>query len=152
MALTRKTQLRSKTPLSRGTSQLKRSPFSRIGSPFGPTDAKKREWQNGMKRRIKKPAIAEREHMGIVAGLCCIVCRNLGYGESPAEVHHVRYLAGGGQRSSNMDTIPLCPNHHRIGGYGVAYHAGPEEFERRYGTEVELLEQTHREIGIKEAA
>jgi hypothetical protein len=86
--------------------------------------------------------------MGIVAGLCCVVCRNLGYGDSPAEVHHVRYLAGGGQRSSNLDTIPLCPNHHRLGGWGVAYHAGPEEFERRYGTEEQLLNQTREECGV----
>ena len=29
---------------------------------------------------------AEREHMGSVAALGCIVCRNLGFGASPAEV------------------------------------------------------------------
>jgi hypothetical protein len=101
-----------------------------------------------MKRRARPKATkAEREHMGVVAGLACIVCRNLGFGESPAEVHHVRYLAGGGQRSGNLDTIPLCPLHHRLGGWGIAFHAGPEEFERRYGTEAELLKQTRREIG-----
>ena len=134
-----------KKPMARGSWSRKSSPL-----PEGGIKAAMR--RTAMKSRVKKPTVAEREHMGIVAGLCCIVCRNLGYGESPAEVHHVRYLAGGGQRSGNMDTIPLCPNHHRIGGYGVAYHAGPEEFERRYGTEAELLEQTRREIGIKEAA
>lgn len=30
--------------------------------------------------------------------------------------------------------------HHQHGGYGVAYHAGPAEFERRFGTQAELLE------------
>lgn len=118
MSLARKKPLRSTVPLAR-------APFKRK-----------------TRKRAKK---AEREHMGVVAGLCCIVCRNLGYGESPAEVHHVRFLAGGGQRAGHRDTIPLCPLHHREGGYGIAFHAGPAEFQRRYGTEAELLEQTRRE-------
>jgi hypothetical protein len=28
-------------------------------------------------------------------------------------------------------------------------NAGPEEFERRYGSEAELLEQTRRETGVQ---
>lgn len=127
-------------PMSRG---------SRKSSPFALSDRK--TWERGIGRKGKKaPPKAEREHMGVVAGLCCVVCRNLRLGDSPAEVHHVRYLAGGGQRSGNLDTIPLCPLHHRLGGWGVAYHAGPEEFERRYGTEEALLEQTKRETGQKQ--
>ncbi|VVD74692.1 Ref family recombination enhancement nuclease [Pandoraea commovens] len=119
MSWARKTSLRSSVPLAR-------SPFKRKS-----------------RKRAKK---AEREHMGVVAGLYCVVCRNLGYDESPAEVHHVRFLAGGGQRAEHADTIPLCPLHHRVGGYGVAFHAGPAEFQRRYGTEAELLEQTRRDV------
>ncbi|VVE55613.1 Ref family recombination enhancement nuclease [Pandoraea communis] len=114
-----------KVPLRSG-GQIKRSAFKKSRRP-----------------RAKK---AEREHLGIVAGLCCIVCRNLGFGESPAEVHHVRFLAGGGQRAGHTQTIPLCPLHHRLGGYGVAFHAGPGEFQRRYGSEEQLLEQTSREV------
>jgi hypothetical protein len=110
-------------------------------------EAKKRV---GLKRKAKRAPKAEREHMGVVAGLFCVVCRNMRLGESPAEVHHVRYLAGGGQRSGNLDTIPLCPLHHRLGGWGIAYHAGPEEFERRYGTEADLLAQTKRETGVEQ--
>jgi hypothetical protein len=121
-------------------------------SAFALADRKTALRRTEMKKRArkKKATAAEREHMGAVAGLCCIVCRNLGYGDSPAEVHHVRYLAGGGQRSGNLDTIPLCPQHHRLGGYGVAIHAGREEWERRYGTEAELLAQTHCETGIEQ--
>lgn len=101
------------------------------------------QFKRKSRKRAKK---AEREHMGVVAGLNCIVCRNLGYGASAAEVHHVRFLAGGGQRAAHTETIPLCPMHHRVGGYGIAFHAGPAEFQRRYGTEAELLEQTRREV------
>jgi hypothetical protein len=134
-------------------SPMKRTAFARkADAGFSSFRSAGKELQRTpMKKRARKRATkAEREHMGVVAGLYCIVCRNLRLGESPAEVHHVRYLAGGGQRSGNLDTIPLCPRHHRIGGWGVAYHAGPEEFERRYGTEAELLEQTRRETGIEQ--
>ena len=88
---------------------------------------------------------AERDHMGAVAALGCVVCRNLGFGETPAEVHHI---GNGtlGKKASNFETIPLCDAHHRNGGHGVAVHAGRKTFEARYGTERELLEQTRREL------
>ena len=88
---------------------------------------------------------AERDHMGAVAALGCVVCRNLGFGETPAEVHHI---GNGtlGKKASNYETIPLCDVHHRNGGHGVAVHAGRKTFEARYGTERELLEQTRREL------
>ncbi|SDV49800.1 Recombination enhancement, RecA-dependent nuclease [Chitinasiproducens palmae] len=79
--------------------------------------------------------------MDAVARLGCIVCRNLGFLDSPAELHHPRFLAGGAQRSSHMDVIPLCPTHHRLGGLGVALHAGRQSFEAAYGSEAELLAQ-----------
>ena len=52
---------------------------------------------------------AERDHMGAVAALGCVVCRNLGFVDSPAEIHHVRTGQGMGQRASNYEVIPLCP-------------------------------------------
>ena len=85
---------------------------------------------------------AEKEHLSKVAGIGCIVCRMQGNEESPAEIHHIRHGQGMSQRASNYDAIPLCHGHHRTGGYGVAIHAGRKEFERLYGTEVELLELT----------
>ena len=131
----KRSSLTRKKPMSRGSWK---------SSPSGST-LKQRA---AIKNRVKSKTKAEREHMGIVAGSFCIVCRNEGLGESPAELHHPRFLAGGGQRSSHMDVIALCPIHHRLGGYGVAIHAGQEEWERRHGTEAELLEQTRRETGI----
>ena len=82
-----------------------------------------------------------KKHMARVAELGCIVCRNTGYGYSIAEVHHIREGAGMGKRASNFDTIPLCPNHHRNGGHGIAFHAGKRTWQELYGTESELLEQ-----------
>lgn len=90
---------------------------------------------------------AELRHMDAVARLGCVVCRNLNLGASPAELHHPRFLAGGAQKASHFDVIPLCPIHHRTGGIGVALHAGQRTWEAKYGTESELLEQVRREIG-----
>lgn len=91
---------------------------------------------------------AEREHLSRVAALGCIVCRNLGYGETPAEIHHIRTGQGVAQRASNYSSIPLCHPHHRTGGHGVAVHAGKQTWEKNFGTELELLEQVNNELGV----
>ena len=79
---------------------------------------------------------AERAYFNKVVELGCIVCR------MPAEIHHLRTGAGIGMKSKEV--IPLCSNHHRNGGYGVAYHAGRLAFEANFGTELELLERVHK--------
>lgn len=78
---------------------------------------------------------SEKRYMNRVAELGCIVegC------SAPAEIHHPRFAAGTAQRTSHYLAIPLCPLHHRMGGHGVAIHAGQTTFERMYGTEVDLL-------------
>lgn len=81
-------------------------------------------------------------HMAKVAEVGCIVCRGIGYGYVPAQVHHLKEECGAGQRQSPFLTIPLCPAHHTDGGPGVAYHAGFRAFERLYGTELDLLAAT----------
>ncbi len=82
----------------------------------------------------------ERSHYARIADMGCIVCNLAGYGHSPCEIHHIRTGAGAGQKSHWSKAIGLCPSHHRLGGYGVAIHAGIDGFERSIGmTEVELL-------------
>lgn len=85
---------------------------------------------------------AEREHYAKLAELGCVVCINKGHGYSQAEIHHLRTGAGMGQKSSYENAIPLCPQHHRTGGYGVAIHQGQGRFHELYGTELDLLELT----------
>ena len=84
----------------------------------------------------------EREYRNRVVALGCLVCRNLGYGPTPADYHHIRTGQGTSQRASHFLGIPLCRDHHQHGGHGVAIHAGQETFERMYGTELDLLAQT----------
>lgn len=87
-----------------------------------------------VRRRKPLPTAEERRHLALVASLPCAVC-----GATPVEVHHLRSGQGMGQRSGHFRTIPLCPTHHRTGGFGVALHAGSREFQRHHGTEEELL-------------
>lgn len=77
----------------------------------------------------------------------CIACRNMGFTNSPAEAHHIGNGTMG-KRASNFEVIALCPTHHRHGGHGVAVHAGRKAFEASHGTEMDLLEQTRRELGL----
>lgn len=124
--------------LSRST-PMKRTPMARKA-------AKPRKTTPPKVKDTPKPkpttTAQEKAHMGKVAALSCLICYQ------PAEVHHCRAFAGAGQRSSAFQTIPLCPTHHRLGGSGVAIHAGIQSFERNHGTERELLAQTLRMLGF----
>ena len=74
--------------------------------------------------------------------LGCIVCLNEFGVRSPPDIHHIH--KNGNRRVDDYHTIPLCPNHHRSGVNNSMYvsrHPWKSEFEKRYGTEMELLEQ-----------
>ena len=88
----------------------------------------------------------EKAYLDRVASLGCVVCRNHGYGDTPAQIHHIRTGQGMSQRASNYLVIPLCPQHHTDGGKGVAIHAGQQSFEAIYGSELDLLAQTIGDI------
>ena len=90
---------------------------------------------------------AEKLHLSRVAELRCIVCRNEGLGETPAEIHHCSSGTGMSVRADNFHVIPLCHIHHRTGGHGVAIHAGRQSWENKFGTETELLVQVLYELG-----
>lgn len=91
---------------------------------------------------------AEREHLSRVAALGCIVCRNLNYGDTLTEIHHIRTGQGVAHRADNYSTIPLCHPHHRTGSHGVAVHAGKQTWEQNFGTELELLLQVNSALGV----
>jgi hypothetical protein len=86
----------------------------------------------------------ERNHYDKLSQLGCIVCQVLGHGYSAPHIHHIKSgNAGMGKKSHWSLAIPLCPQHHQHGGYGVAIHAGKKAFEAAISmTEVELLNET----------
>lgn len=96
--------------------------------------------------------------MGKVAQFGCIACRiRLGVHE-PTTVHHI---TDGGRRLGHLFTIPLCPWHHQ--GYcrsgmtsksmeaqfGPSLAKSKRDFERIFGTELDLLEQVRTCLGFK---
>jgi len=81
----------------------------------------------------------EKEHLRKVADLCCIVCRKMGYNDTPAEIHHIKQ-GRMSKRSTHYETIPLCPYHHRTS--NEAYHYNSKKFTQKWGTQQELLEET----------
>lgn len=67
-----------------------------------------------------------------------MACRLLGYGETPASLHHVREGQGMAQRASDWLVIPLCKEHHQ-GKHGIHGH-GFEAMTKL--TEMDLLAAT----------
>jgi hypothetical protein len=78
-----------------------------------------------------------------VAGLGCGLCRRLGYGETPAELHHPREGVGKAQRASDWLVIPLCADHHR-GSKG--WHGTRDDFKRHSVNEWDILADTIEEV------
>lgn len=86
---------------------------------------------------------SERNHMNRVAELGCLACRQLGYHDTPAELHHPRSGAGMSQRASSLDVIGLCPAHHRGTHHPLtpSIHLDRRAFEAAFGTEAALLQR-----------
>ncbi len=74
------------------------------------------------------------DYMANVYG--CVVCKKLGYGFTPACIHHFRSDVGLSQRSKKY--IPLCWNHHQHPEHGI--HGGTKSWQKKHGTEQELLD------------
>ena len=78
------------------------------------------------------------DYLERVASLGCILCKHLGLGYTPAEVHHVESIR---DDLSDYATVPLCQEHHRgaSGVHGLRRRA----FEMRYKlSDVDLLAMT----------
>ena len=85
----------------------------------------------------------ERKHLNRVAELGCLVCSRMGYPGTPAEIHHKRAGTGAGRRSSHLDAIPLCPEHHR--GKTGLHGLGTKGFPKHWGYDEDDLLREVRE-------
>ena len=85
---------------------------------------------------------AEKDFHSDVRELGCIVCLLHLHVHSECDVHHI---LSGTKRKGEMFVLGLCPSHHRSelnNAVVVSRHHWKAEFERRYGTEAQLLERT----------
>ena len=86
----------------------------------------------------------ERRYLSRVAELGCLVCRRMGYPDTPAEIHHKRAGTGAGRRSSHLEAMPLCPEHHR-GKTGI-HGLGTKGFPKHWGFNEDDLLQDVRDL------
>lgn len=112
-------------------SQLYKSVLDVLGTSFcsAPSQRSRQQKTQPLSFSVMRPEVTtmtkdDKDWLSDVAELGCIVCRNLGFGSTPAEIHHIRTGQGAGQRANHKRTLPLCPAHHRTGGFGVAIYAG----------------------------
>lgn len=84
-----------------------------------------------------------------VAALGCIACLIDGNPGTPAELHHIRETAGGGQKALDSDVISVCPAHHRGTDHPrtPSIHLDRLAFIARYGSETELLARVRVLLG-----
>lgn len=95
---------------------------------------------------LKRGSQAARDYMGRVAALGCAICRRMGWGATPAEVHHRKDGTGLGKRAADEDSCPLCPEHH-TGPTGI-HQLKSDGFLESYGvTEDDLIRETQRLLG-----
>lgn len=86
----------------------------------------------------------EAAHLSRLADLGCMLCRRLGYPDTPAEIHHLRQGQGMAQRASHFLTVPLCPTHHRDNTLGI--HGARGAFKQAKCDEMDLLADTLQAI------
>ncbi len=137
--LKRSGPIKSKAPMSRGVAQLGRS--GKLAPKPGKARAKP------MKSGKVPPNAAEKEWMGKVAELGCIVCRQQGRGFVPCAVHHI---VEGGRRLGHLFTLGLCqPGHHMDSPdkSQISRHPNKARFTAAYGSEYELLWITKQLLG-----
>lgn len=95
----------------------------------------------------RTPTKLEAEWMAAIVAYGCVACRiDFNLYVKPA-VHHI---LRGGVRMGHLFTLPLCdPGHHQNGDrFGmVSRHPWKARFEKRYGSEMELLGRLKRELG-----
>ena len=87
---------------------------------------------------IKNTKKYRSEYLSKLANLGCIICKKMGFQDSPAEIHHINE-GRIGKRASFRMCLPLCANHHRNG--SESYHYSPKRFSAKWGSQKELLQE-----------
>lgn len=94
----------------------------------------------------RTPTKLEAAWMDAIVRWGCVACRIDGVPPRPPAVHH---LLSGGQRIGHLSSIGLCDPGHHQGGKPlgmVSRHPDKAAFEKKYGTEKQLLARTRKEL------
>lgn len=120
-----------RTPLARGTKQLKRSALARK------TRLRQKRAKPRRSSRVRDPA-----HLEFVRRLPCCLC-NRGPRSEP---HHDTEKRGMGQKADDTRTIPMCHRHHM----DAQSYAGPFKGWDKYRMRAWFEEQLARVMAAKE--
>ncbi len=101
----------------------------------------------------RTPTAKEKRYMTAIVELGCCVCANTFDVYSPATIHH---CDGKTKPGAHFKSIALCASHHQVASdsgewatrHGPGRNAGKSMFEAAYGSEADLIAQSHREVGI----
>lgn len=113
------------------------------------TQAQARPKEVKARKGKRAPTVAESAWMDAIVAHGCICCRMDGHGYVPACVHH---MLRGGHRIGHLFTLPLCPGHHQAGTGApglIARHPNKAQFEKKYGSEFDLLHGLQLLLGFK---
>jgi len=86
----------------------------------------------GLKPDKPKP---DPEYLARVRGLPCCICAAFGEPQmTPTTAHHVIHGRFSQRKTPDRMAIPLCADHHQLGGNGkLALHSEPTKWKRLYG-------------------
>lgn len=136
-------------------STLKRSPFSRNGSPFAPADRFTAMKRSEMKRRIKRPTVAEgSKYLEACRGEPCYLrtpgCVGGGETVVPCHSNQSKHGKGMGIKADHRFTVPGCwvcharldqgifPREQKNGWWDAAYEAWEPVRARKMNLELEI--------------
>ena len=102
---------------------------------FGKRDKFYLEWRRLMKNMNK----SDKRRFMHLRELGCVAC-----GSNNVVIHHIRKHRGVSLRPDHQDTIPLSPKHHNMGNESI--HLNKRLFEKKFGTEKQLLIKTNMKI------
>lgn len=100
----------------------------------------------------KNPTAAEKRFHDQLASLGCIACFLDGNYSPEVSIHHIE---GRTRPGAHMKVLPLCASHHQEGTGNIpdaiAVHPWKARFEKKYGSQDELLVLCHELIERKAA-
>ena len=101
----------------------------------------------GLKPEKPKPDPA---YLARVRELPCCVCEAFGEPQrTPTTAHHVIHDRFSQRKTPDRMAIPLCADHHQIGGNGkLALHAEPSKWKRLYGPDHHFTAITQDRLGV----
>lgn len=107
--------------------------------------------------KTKPPTAAQRRRMTRIKQLGCILCRELGLGIMPCEIHHITDC---GRRLGHDHTVGICCWHHRgepwtldmrpsqmTATVGPSLAKNKRAFVSEFGTELDILKRQNDLIG-----